>query len=195
MKVFGITGNSGSGKSTAVLELKKLNCEVIDLDKIGHSIYENEFCFKEINEKIKGDYLTNSKIDRKKLGKIVFSSKEELEKLTKITDKYIYNESLRQIENIKNQDNVDFIILDGALILDSQTLQLCDEIILVEADFDVRLSRILKRDNLEYDDAFKRLNSQKNYLTYEHIRKHIVYNNLDNDKFNKEIQKIIQEYS
>ncbi len=189
MKVIGITGNTGSGKSIACNLFRKKGFFVIDLDKIGHSIYENLDCFNEIKENIVGDFITDKKIDRKKLGQIVFRDKDSLKTLTEITDKYIYNETKKLIDLA----NDEIVILDGALIFDSMTMLLCDEIILITSSVEKRINRIVVRDNIDIEYARKRVLSQKDYTNFDYKNKYIIENDGDLSEFESKILTIINK--
>ncbi len=189
MKVIGITGNTGSGKSVACNLLKQKGFFVIDLDKIGHSLYENERCFNEIKENINGDFIINNKIDRKKLGQIVFNDSYSLKKLTEITDKYIYNE----VNKLINASGETLILLDGALIFDSKVLLMCEEVILITSSIEKRIERIVLRDNITEDFARKRVLSQKDYTQVNFEKKYIIDNNGDVEELEKNILTIINK--
>ncbi len=190
MKVIGVTGNSGSGKSSASDYFKNKGGFVIDLDRIGHGIYENEKCLKEVRSKIPGDFIEDGKVVRSKLSSIVFSDYVILKKLTSITDKYIYNETK---EILKNCKDAKFAILDGALIFDSKVLKLCDSIIVVDAKIDTKISRIMNRDKISYDMAFKRINSQKDYSQYKHHSKFVILNDNTKEEFREKIGDILDK--
>ena len=94
MKIIGITGKSGSGKSTLTKILSEaIGCNSVDIDKIGHKATNNIEISKKLCE-IFGYGIADKqgKIDRKKLGNIVFSSKEKMDKLTEITWDYMQKE-------------------------------------------------------------------------------------------------------
>ena len=89
MKIIGITGTSGSGKGYVSDILRGLGYKVFDADKICHEIYENnDECISEINN-IFRDVITDGKVDRSKLSKIVFNDKEKLNKLNCVAHKYV----------------------------------------------------------------------------------------------------------
>lgn len=194
MKVIGITGNSGSGKSYASSILEKMNGYIIDLDKIGHLVYSRDKeCYKEVVNYFSDEILTDFEIDRKKLSKIVFSDKEKLKVLTEITDKYIYLETKKIIEDIKLLNKHSFIVLDGALILDSKTKLLTDEIILISASFETKLNRLLKRDETDKQILINRLNSQQDFLLRKDEFSAIIYNEDEHfeENLKNEILKLI----
>lgn len=98
MELIGITGKTGSGKSTiGKLLLDKLNGKYIDIDKIGHNATSDSSITKKLIQEFGDCILDNNKnIDRKKLGNIVFSNKNKMDILAKITWDYMENE----IDNI-----------------------------------------------------------------------------------------------
>ncbi len=191
MKIIGITGNSGSGKSIASSELNSYNCLVIDLDKIGHKIYSDKNCLDELTDKIKGDYLVDGVVNRKELGKIVFSDYEKLKIFTEIADKYIYNITKTMVEEAKSNREIDFILIDGALILDSKTMELCTDIILICAKPEVRIERVMQRDNITYEDALRRINAQRDYRQYKASNVTIIDNDKDLEEFILNFRSVI----
>ncbi len=192
MKVIGITGNSGSGKSLATKELKKYNCAFIDLDALWTKIFSDVNCQNEVLEKVSDDILTDGKVDRKKLSKVVFADYKKLEILTEITDRYIFKATKKEIEEIKKTSNYDFIVLDGALIFDSLTLDLTDEVILIDCDYNLKIERIMSRDGITYENATKRVNSQKDYKNYKR-EKHIIFNNGTKEEFLFELFDLVEK--
>ena len=112
MKVIGITGKSGSGKSTfASLLSQKLNCKHIDIDKIGHKALYNPDNLDVLCEKFGTEILdVNGNVDRKKVGNIVFTQTNKMKDLTDITWNYMQ----QQLNYILSQDE-DIIILDWIL--------------------------------------------------------------------------------
>lgn len=171
MKLIGITGKTGSGKSTiGKLLADKLNCKYIDIDKIGHSAtYDSsisEKLIKEFGYIILDD---NKNIDRKKLGNIVFSDKDKMEILTNLTWDYMQN----KLDNILSQDE-DYYILDWALLPTVKYWNMCDIKILITSDDIKRKEKILKRDNISKEYLERR---EKNTLKYSEFKYSYVFNN------------------
>jgi len=90
--IIGICGKSGSGKSTLadkILEIIKKPALHLNIDDIGHDVLLIKDVKEELIKSFGNSIIDNSNVNRKKLGKIVFNSKEEMEKLTNITWKYM----------------------------------------------------------------------------------------------------------
>jgi len=141
--IIGICGKSGSGKSTLANILTKNKTTIhIDVDKIGHEIYELEEVKKLMLKEFGNNIYKENKIDRASLGKIVFKSKKQMEKLTQIT----WPSMEKKIDNIINQTNTD-IIIDWLLLPKTKFFKMCDTKILLDIPYDIRKRRCLKRDN------------------------------------------------
>ena len=150
--IIGITGSIGVGKSVVFkyIQEKMGNlAEYIDADIITHNIYEkNEvknFLFREFNT-----------INRKEIGKIVFSNKESLEKLNKFMHKSI----IEEIDIRIKKSNKKYIFADIPLLYELKLEYMFDKIVVVYASRDIQISRIINRNNLSKDDVIKRIDAQ-----------------------------------
>lgn len=190
-KIIGITGGSGCGKSYISDILRAEGIYVADADKIGHGIInECEKCRSEITEYFGDGILTNGAVDRKKLGKIVFSEPEKLKKLSEITHKYI----LERIYNEIEASGGEVAAADGALLIESGMK--CDVMIGVLADYDIRLRRIMLRDGLTQGEAKQRLDAQQDDDFYRKNCDFIIYNNggnADIERINEIIKGLYNE--
>ncbi len=155
---IGVCGLQGSGKSSLAkyLQEKYPDYILIDIDKVGHLVNELPEVKKELVETF-GDILTDNKVDRKKLGKIVFNDKEKMNKLIDITWKHMEE----YIDNlIKGHNNV---IFDWQLLPLSKFFKICDIKILLDIPYDVRKDRVIKRDHVTEEYFDKRDKSGYNY--------------------------------
>ena len=150
--IIGICGKSGSGKTTLanqIIENLPTKAVHLDIDKVGHKVLS----FPEIKEELKnsfGESIINlNEVDRKKLGEIVFASRNEMDKLTEITWKYMQMEIDDYLE--ENKDKV--VILDWLLLPHTKYFDMCDMKILLDIPYEVRKQRAIKRDNIT-EDAF-----------------------------------------
>lgn len=170
-KIIGITGASGAGKSYISQKLRKMGFDVFDADEIAHRSINNAACKAELCEYFGDDILNSNEIDRKILGKIVFSNPEKLEKLNQITHKYILSDIFAEIEKSDGA----FVFVDGAVLIESGIK--CDFMIGVLADKDIRLARIMNRDGITAEDAKRRISAQKPDLFYKENCDAVLTNN------------------
>ena len=164
MKIIGITGKSGSGKTTiASLLSKKINCKHVDIDKIGHEALSQEDVITKLCNKFGTEILNeNGQVDRKKLGNIVFSKKDKMKELEEITWKYMQE----TIDNIllKKDEN---IVLDWILLPQSKYWNVCNTKILVVSDDIQRKNKVLERDNISEGYFNKRDSASLDYSIFE----------------------------
>lgn len=191
MVVFGLTGGSGAGKSTVADILRDLGVYVIDADKIARQIAEIGMpCLKELCEEFGGDILErDGSLNRRKLGNIVFSDSKKLKSLNKITHKYIKENIVSQLSLC----NCKFAAIDGAVIIGSEIEELCECMVSVLADRNIRIRRILERDLLTLEQAESRLKSQPNDDFYIRNSDYIIYNNGSTEELNLKIRKVFEE--
>lgn len=163
MKIIGITGNSGSGKSTiSKLISKNYEAKIIDADKIAKEMAKNNGEYLQaIRQAFGNDVIKNNELDRKKLADIVFLNRAEKEKLDGLTFEYVVEEIKKELEANQNLD-YQYIILDVPLLFESKLDKLCDYTIGVIAPKTEKIKRICKRDKLSKEKALQRLNSQPN---------------------------------
>lgn len=159
--ILGLTGGIASGKSTVSAYLAQNGALIIDADLIARQVVAKKSSgLKQIVAKFGGEILTASgELDRKKLGKLVFSNKELLKALTDITGPLIRAEILREIEAAKKAQ-VKLVVLDIPLLFETGYQTLCDKVMVVTIPSEVQLKRVMKRDNLSAAEARKRIANQ-----------------------------------
>lgn len=159
--ILGLTGGIASGKSTVSAYLAQNGALIIDADLIARQVVAKKSSgLKQIVTKFGGEILTASgELDRKKLGKLVFSNKELLKALTDITGPLIRAEILREIEAAKKAQ-VKLVVLDIPLLFETGYQTLCDKVMVVTIPSKLQLERVMKRDNLSAAEARKRIANQ-----------------------------------
>ena len=189
MKIIGITGNSGSGKSTvSKLISKNYEAKIIDADKIAKEMTNNNGEYLQaIRQAFGNNVIKNNELDRKKLADIVFLNRTEKEKLDGLTFEYVVEEIKKELEANQNLD-YQYIILDVPLLFESKLDKLCDYTIGVIAPKTEKIKRICKRDKLSKEKALQRLNSQPND---EFFTKNC--NTVINNEFKEETIKMVNE--
>ncbi|MPM77367.1 Dephospho-CoA kinase [bioreactor metagenome] len=193
--VIGLTGKTGSGKTTVSSLLKEKGFYIIDGDKIAREItlagspvlikLQNAF-----GEDILGE---DGTLNRKLLSFRAFSSRENTEKLNNITHPAIRKIIAAEISKAQIA-GYDGIIVDAAALLDSDCKDDCEYIAVVHAPEDIRLTRIMARDNLDRTTAKIRMNAQKSddfYLSHADI----ILTNDAHHHLQDEIEKFIKFFA
>ena len=146
MKVIGLTGGIGSGKSTVAKFLAELGAAIIDADKVGHEVFKPETeAWREVVTVFGRQFLTASgEIDRRKLGRIVFGKPELLSRLNQIMHPKMYHMAEELIENLKTQ-GVEVIVLEAAALLEANWTPLVDQVWVTVADEATMLQRTCQR--------------------------------------------------
>ncbi len=196
MTVIGITGPSGAGKGEAAKILEfKYGFYIIDADKIYHSLVSSpSACLDEIKLNFGSSVIDNSgALDRKALGKLVFgeANRDNLLLLNKITHKYVIAEVEKEIKTNRHK-NINCII-DAPLLIEAKLNKLCDFTISIISDIDLRISRISKRDDINYEDAKNRIASQKNDDYYKENTDYLICNNNNISFLETSLKKILSE--
>ena len=159
--ILGVTGGIASGKSTVSTYLAQKGALIVDADLIARQVVAKKSSgLKQIVAKFGEEILTASgELDRKKLGKLVFSNKELLKALTDITGPLIRTEILREIQAAKKAQ-VKLVVLDIPLLFETGYQTLCDKVMVVTIPSKLQLERVMKRDNLSAAEARKRIANQ-----------------------------------
>ncbi len=151
--ILGITGNIGSGKTTAAKMFEKRGYIRIDADKIAHRLIKNdsETYRRIVNGFGNGILDRNKNIDREKLGEIVFGDGLKLKKLNSITHPAIINEIKNKINEMSDKDEK--IIIDAPLLIETDAKKLADKILVVKAD----TGKIIERNKRFSEEQIERI--------------------------------------
>ncbi len=188
MRVFGITGGSGSGKTSVSSMLSDMGVEIIDTDVIAHEITEKgSKCLDELSGAFGSEVINeDGTLNRGKMAAIAFSSEDKTAVLNSITHKYIKKEVVRRIHKSKSE----LVGIDGAVIIGSNIEPLCEFIISVIADKEARRERIKKRDKITDEQVSRRLSAQPDDDFYRKHSKYILYNNSAEEELKKQVIKL-----
>lgn len=186
MKIIGLCGGSGSGKSTISASLQSLGAKIIDADQIAREIM---LPGSPVLEKLRqsfgdGIFSAEGTLLRSELASIVFSDSAQLEKLNQIVHPEITKEIKKRLKN-----EAALTVIDGAVLHQAGIHQLCDKTIFITAPRELRLQRIIKRDGLSKEQAEARLDAQPSDQEYETITDVTVCN--DGTKSIREITETI----
>ena len=163
MIIIGLCGNSGSGKSTVCEYFSKYGITSINADLVYRDLTTPG---SELNKKISmhfGNDVLNEdlSLNRKVLAEIVFSDTtgENRLLLNKITHSAVIEETLSRIELLRAKGER-AVIFDAPLLFESGFDKKCDVIIALTADREIKIERIMRRDNIDYEKASLRINAQ-----------------------------------
>ncbi len=192
--IIGITGSSGAGKSTICEALKKnYKAKIINADKIAKKLSKKGTSYIiDIIKKFGKDIVDEEgELKRKKLAEIIYSDPKKREELNSCTFKYIKKEIKKEIEKI-NGDTI--AVIDAPLLFESELNKICDKVIGVISKKEVQIERIVARDNIDYEQAEKRLAAQQTNEFYIKNCDDIIENNNNLVNVEKVIQDILEKY-
>ncbi|MBQ7119258.1 MAG: dephospho-CoA kinase [Oscillospiraceae bacterium] len=186
MLIIGITGGSGSGKSTVANLFCEFGACTIDADAVYHKLLnESEHMLRELKSRFPDAVDNEGKLQRRLLAKIVFSDENALADLNAIAHKFVIEETEREIAQLY-QRNEQCLCIDAIALFESKLSSICDVTIAVIAPRDVRAERIMARDNLDRDSALARIDAQQSDDFYKEKCDYVIINDGDSDAVRKE---------
>lgn len=192
MKIVGLSGQSGAGKTTVLGVFLEKGCTVCDCDLVSREVMaEGTECTKEIVSAFGNGILSENRVDRKKLGEIVFSDKEKLKTLTEISHRYIKKRIFEMIEDAKKKGENVFVI-DAPLLFESGLDKICNLTVAVTAPEQDRIERIVLRDGISTELAKKRIASQISEEKLKELSDCVIVNDKSLEELKKETLDLIQ---
>lgn len=158
----GLTGGIACGKSTVARMFSQKGAYVIDFDKLAHDVQKP---FKPAWREVvayfgQGILDEDQKINRFKLGNLVFANKKKLQRLNRIVHPFVYQEWNRQTDKISREDPRAIVIADVPLLFEGNMQHLFDWTILVLIEPEEQIRRLMRRNKISAEEAQKRLASQ-----------------------------------
>ena len=191
--IIGITGSSGAGKSTVCEILEAYyKVTIINADKVARKLSKRgtNYVIDIISKFGKSIVDENGELKRRKLAEIIYNAPKKREELNKCTFKYIKKEIERQIKKAQT----DTIIIDAPLLFESELNKICDKVIGVISNRELQIERIVARDDIDYEDAEKRLNAQQTNEFYMNKCDAIIENNNNLKSIKENVEKIAKTY-
>lgn len=187
---IGITGSIACGKSTVSDYLIAKGYTIIDADKLGHVALTSNDVKRKLAEKFGENILENNEISRKKLGKIVFGNTENLKNLNSIIHPKIKELILKLQEKYKDED---LVFLDIALLYEANFVDLVEKVVVVYADEEVQLERLITRNSLSKEEAFKRIESQMSPQEKAALGDFVINNSYNKEETFRQTEEIIEK--
>ena len=160
MTIIGLTGGSGTGKSTALRVLADMGACVIDCDMVYHELLEsNGAMLDEIARRFPG-VVSDGRLMRKALGEIVFHDPVALADLNALTHGYVRRAVDMRISDLAER-GILFLAIEGIAIIEAGIAGECDVVVAFLAPEEIRVQRIMTREGIGRDYALARVRSQK----------------------------------
>lgn len=185
MKLIGITGGLGSGKTTIAGYFKNRGSKVIDADKITHAVLLNKGIKEEIGATFGKSVLKNGRVNRKKLAKIVFNNKGSLRKLCNI----VHPPILKGIKKIIRGSKKKITVIDGPLLIETGLHREMDKIIVVSINKKNQIDRCVKL-GYSRNQALKRTRAQMPLRQKLRYADFIIDNNGSRSETRRQVKEI-----
>jgi dephospho-CoA kinase len=187
MLVVALTGGIGAGKSTVAQNFAELGALVVDADQLARiAIERGSDGFAEVLLRFGDDIILNGDIDRKRLAEIVFSDEAARKDLEKIIHPRVQATFAEVVEDLEHDD---ILIYEIPLLAETDAAEKFDYIITVEADIELRTSRLLKR-GLYISQIEKRMAAQASQESREAIADSVIRNDGDEDSLLRQVENL-----
>ncbi len=188
VRIIGVTGGVGTGKSTVLHILKtEYSAYIVEADKVAHMLMQpGGVTYQPIIETF-GDGILDDEgnIDRAVLGSIVFSDEKKLEQLNHITHPSVRAYILDRIEAVRNTNPEGLFIIEAALLIETGYREICDEIWYIYAREDVRIERLMSARGYSYEKCISIMENQSSEAFFRDNSQKVIDNSLD-FKFTKQ---------
>lgn len=174
MKIIGITGGIGAGKSTVLDYLREqFHAYVIQADQVGHQVMEpGEICYSQVIALFGEHILKKDKtIDRKAVSDVVFGNEEKLKKLNGIIHPAVRQSVLEEIQ-LQKEKKTAIVVVEAALLLEEHYEKFCDKVWYVHTDREIRISRLMENRGYSREKSESIISSQ---APDEYFAKHADY--------------------
>lgn len=204
MRVTGLCGGIGAGKSTVATLFAEHGAHVIDVDRLGREVIEPEGRAYEAVVELFGEGVLVDDgpeprtIDRARLAGIVFGDPAELERLESVSHPAI-NAELDELLQAAAEAGRDWVVLDMAVLVESTLGQNLpsghgyDTVVVVEAPVEVRIERLVESRGMDPDDAAARIERQTDDETRRAVADIVVHNDGDLDALRGEVERVLPE--
>jgi dephospho-CoA kinase len=158
-KIIGLTGGIGSGKTTIANYFNEMGVPVYIADDAGKKVMQFESVKHQIKETFGAELFQNDILNRPKLAEIVFNNAEKLAQLNNIVHPAVKNDFKEWLQENKHHT---YIVYEAAILFESGRYKDCDVIVTVTAPEEIRIERVLKRDNTTREQVLSRMKMQWN---------------------------------
>ena len=184
--ILGITGGTGCGKTTLLKEIEARGGLVLDCDAVYHELLTRDCALlNAINDRFPG-VVVDKKLERKKLGAIVFADEQALRDLNAITHGAIKAEIVRRLS-----ENPPLAAIDAIALFEGGLAELCHTTVAITAPRADRIERLMKRDGISYEYAENRINAQKSEEWFRQMCDHTLHNDGTQEEFREKCSEFL----
>ena len=204
IKVIGVTGGTGSGKSTVAQILSDFGGVVVDADEVSKELMEpGEEAYIAVVDYFGEEILQeNGEIDRKALGERVFGNRVELAKLSALTHRLVGVEMEHRVDTLKEEmiktplskGELRFIVLDVPVPVEEGFFNLANTVWAVVANNDIRIERIMERTGMSEEEAENRVYAQMSNREYMELADVTIENEDDLEELHSFVAKELVHY-
>ena len=185
--IIGITGGTGSGKTTVLKVLKDLGAVILDCDAIYHNLLKTDTALLAAIEPRFPGTVVNGILQRKKLGSIVFADEAALKDLNAITHSAV-------VEEVKKHLDGELVAIDAIGLFESGLNALCHVTVAVTAPLEDRVDRLMARDNITREYALSRIQAQPSDVAFSQKCDHVLVNDGTEASFYKKCLAFFRQW-
>lgn len=195
MKIIGITGGIGSGKSTVARIVYRLGARIIDADIMARKVVKKGSpALQEITGEFGAEVLNaNGALNRRRLAGLVFGDSQKIDKLNGITHRYISAEINNKIRRMRANEKNEYVVLDAALPIKKGFLDVSDVIWAVISDKKSRIERVMEKTEMTRDEVIARIEAQPGDNEYIKIADAVIENNGTFEELEQKVAKLFMQ--
>jgi dephospho-CoA kinase len=194
-KVIAVTGGIGSGQSTVCDLFQNLGCKIIDVDIKAKQIIQKDVLLQKDLKKAFGNeiFFKDGKLNRKHLAHLAFRDEAKTLELNKIIHPRMVAEVIEEMETARFSQRYPLIIVDAALIFEISIEKMFDAVIVVFANLNNRINRVMERDDLKRTEVLARVRRQIPLEEKKAWADFVIDNNGTTDDLKKQTNKIFEK--
>lgn len=192
MKIIGITGGVGAGKSEVLSLIKEAcDCEILKADELANEIkLKGNQCYDELVKLLGEEVLDdNQEIDKKKMASMIFNDKELLGKINNIIHPAVKKEILRLIDSYRNAGKIDYFFIEAALLIEDGYEAIVDELWYIYASKETRRERLKSSRGYSDEKIENIMNSQLDEMEFREHCKVVINNDKDIEETREQIRR------
>lgn len=191
--IIGITGSIATGKSLVAQYLIQKGFQVFSADEIAHDIGNSPKVLSRISKAFGSEMIINQKLNRKKLGKLVFQNEDKLVALNEIMGPEIRKEITQSIEKVHESKEKKPAFIEIPLLFEQNYDNYLDATIFVYVTENIQLRRLMRRDNIDLSFAKEKISKQMSVEQKKHRANYLIDNSRDMHTTYHQINELLKK--